>query len=95
MSSAEFEGLPVDVLDALAELPRHRFERHEAAARFVCSPPEIVRLTGEPALSLRPAGYCPGCGLVVDDEEVHRTLDPDGHVGDLELNLVVLLRRRR
>jgi hypothetical protein len=71
--------------------PLHRFERHEERSGFVCSPPEIVRLTGNPAMSLRPNDFCPGCGHFVSDEDVYAVFPKQQRLGDLELNLVVAL----
>lgn len=98
MSSRDHDltGLPADVLGELARLPRHRFEHDALRCWHYCAAPELVRLTGNPAVSLRPADECQGCGLVITDEELVRVLGA-GIFGasDLELNLVVLLRGRR
>lgn len=73
----------------LADLPKHRFTRVEAAFLYRCNVPD------HPVN--RPPGYCPGCGLVVTDEDLARFVDRAGEAppslgSDLYLNLVVLLR---
>lgn len=73
---------------SLADLPWHRFDYDPPTYTWTCTLPPPSGWAG------RPPDYCGGCGVTVTDAEVVASdlRPPGGHMSDMYLNLVVLLR---
>lgn len=69
----------------VASLTYHRFNRYEPMFHHVCSPPDGPG---------RPDYACPGCGVVVTDEEIAAFDAEYGlpSTGDIWLDLIVAKR---